>query len=241
MEFIIPINKIALGGKELTNVKISISDKYLFIIGMGIDGTYEEHLLEVNGEDSRYILNEIIGYVDEALDELDSLLSNLAGVLSVDVRPAYFITQDIVGNVLGRLRAHEERLNAIGNGWRRILDSVRIGRVNYQLRGRSPLYVIYSGNNVTLNLVSEPIIDPTVELITYTEGKATGIVRIRVGEDLVVKVDLRSASAPILLAQVEDFNGLNENITNVLSRAYSIINIHINGLLGIMRKRGVIA
>ncbi|WP_054850290.1 hypothetical protein [Vulcanisaeta sp. JCM 14467] len=117
---------------------------------------------------------------------------------------------------------------------------MRLGKASISLAGSDRIYVTHSGNNITLNLVAEPIEGGVIEVITYTEGKVTGIVRVRVGEDVVVKVDIRSPSSMIILSQARDMNRLGSQLANLLPRIKDQVVKHVDELLGIMRRYGTI-
>ncbi len=232
------MGRLSLGGRVLTNALLSISNKYLFVMGMGPDGDYEEHLIEVSSGEAAGIIEAGIDYLTELMGVLDLLLVGLGHELGAELT-LKSLPQDPIPRVINWLSTHEGYLNTLGNAWRRLLDGARIGRVDYRLRGRDAVYVIYSGNNITLNLVAEPVVKPLIELTTYTEGKATGVVRVRVGEDVVAKVDLRSFSAFTLLAQIDDqdLRNLPPQLSTKLGEAYPIIMDHVGKLMGIIRGR----
>jgi hypothetical protein len=240
MEFLVPLSSVSVGGRTLNNVKLSISDKYVFIIGIGPDGSYEERLLETNGDDVRKIIDENIDYFRKLLDKLDGLVIGIGREVNVDIAMKNIELKDPIQYLINRLSNHDEYLKLVGDGWRRVLDSTRLGRVSEGLAGGDRIYVTHIGNNITLNLVAEPIEGGFIEVITYTEGKVTGIVRVRVGEDVVVKTDIRSPSSLIILSQARDINKLSDKLTGTLLRVKDHVTNTVNELLMIMRTYGVI-
>ncbi len=148
---------------------------------------------------------------------------------------------DPIQYLMKRLNNHDEYLKLVGDGWRRVLDSTRLGKVSISLAGSDRIYVTHSGNNVTLNLVAEPIESGVIEVITYTEGKVTGgIVRVRVGEDVVVKVDIRSTSSLIILSQARDIDRLGSPFINLMPKVKDHVVRYVNEILDVMRRYGVI-
>lgn len=156
MEFLAPLNSVNVGGRLLSNAKVSISDKYVFIIGIGPDGSYEERLLEINSDEAKQIINSNRDYLSELLDILDELIISIGREVNININKRNIETGDPVQYLVKRLNNHDEYLKLIGDGWRRILDSVRLGKVSISLTGGDRIYVTHSGNNVTLNLVAEP-------------------------------------------------------------------------------------
>ncbi len=240
MELITPLGSVSIGGRSLSDAVASISDRYVFVIGIGPDGDYEERLLEVNGEDARQLITNYRDYLTELLNVLDELVISLGQELGVAISAGRTEAGDPVQYVIRRLNAHDEYLRLVGDGWRRILDSTRLGRVSISLASPGRVYVTHSGNNITLNLVAEPIENGVIEVVTYTEGKATGIVRVRVGEDIVVKVDIRSPSSMIILSQARDIDRLGNPLNNLLPRVRDRVTKYVNELLGVMRRYGVV-
>ncbi|GAB6946116.1 hypothetical protein JCM16161A_02460 [Vulcanisaeta sp. JCM 16161] len=240
MEFLAPLNSVNVGGRLLSNAKVSISDKYVFIIGIGPDGSYEERLLEINSDEAKQIINSNRDYLSELLDILDELIISIGREVNININKRNIETGDPVQYLVKRLNNHDEYLKLIGDGWRRILDSVRLGKVSISLTGGDRIYVTHSGNNVTLNLVAEPIEGGIIEVITYTEGKVTGIVRVRVGEDVVVKVDIRSPSSLIILSQARDSDRLGSPFINLMPRVRDHVIKYVNEILGVMRRYGAI-
>ena len=240
MEFLAPLGTVSIAGRTLSNVKASISDKYVFIIGIGPDGSYEERLLEVNSDEVRKIINEHIDYFKELLDKLDELVMGIGREVNVNITMKNIELRDPVQYIINRLNNHDEYLRLAGDGWRRVLDSTRLGRISKSLTGGDRIYVTHSGNNITLNLVAEPIEDGVIEIITYTEGKVTGIVRVRVGEDIVVKVDIRSPSSLIILSQAKDLDRLGKPFTELMPRVRDHVIKYVDEILSIMRRYGAI-
>jgi len=74
MEFIVPMGTVSISGRVISNTKVSISDKYVFVMGIGPDGTYEERLLEVGSNDVAVLISGSIDYLRKLLDLLDNLL-----------------------------------------------------------------------------------------------------------------------------------------------------------------------
>ena len=240
MEFIAPLGTQVFRGKVLSNVKVSITDKYLLIIGVGPDNTYEEYLLEIDSEEARIIIINNINYIKELFSALNSLIYEIGLELNANLSISNIELTDPLQYVLKALRQHDDYLKVVGDAWRRILDGIKLGKVTISLPGQDRIYVTHSGNNVTLNLVAEPIEGGVIEVITYTEGKVTGVVRVRVGEDIVVKVDIRSPSSLIILSQARDVNRLDSQLANLLPRVRDQVVKHVNELLGVMRKYGAI-
>ena len=240
MEFLAPLGSVNVGGRVLSNAKVSISDRYVFIIGVGPDGSYEERLLEINSDDARQIITNNKDYFNELLNELDELIINIGREVNVNISRKSIEPEDPIQYLIKRLNSHDEYLRLVGDGWRRILDSVRLGKVSISLAGSDSIYVTHSGNNITLNLVAEPIEGGVIEVITYTEGKVTGIVRVRVGEDVVVKVDIRSPSSLIILSQAKDHDKLGKPFTELMPRVRNHVIKYVDEVLRVMRKYGVI-
>jgi hypothetical protein len=231
VEFIVPVGRVVLGGRVVGDARLSITERCLFLIGLGPDGSYEERLLEIHGEESRAIIKERLGYMAQLLDELDALVLGVGRELGIDVGTGVHTQGDPVDYLLSRLRVHGDYLNLVGNGWRRILDSSRLGRVNLLLSA-PVVYVTHSGNNITLNLVLEPIEDAVIKVSTYTENKVVGSVRIRVREDTVAKVDIRSVSALMILAQAK--GGLGGALGEAVNRVSGLVKTRAEKLREIM-------
>jgi hypothetical protein len=240
MEFIVPMGTIRVGGRVLRDARVSISNKYVFVIGVGPDGTYEERLLEIGSDEARDVISGGINYLRELLDSLDKLLGDVGREVNVNIAMRRVEIDDPIKYLLMRLNMQDEYLKLVGDGWRRILDSARLGRVSKTLVGENRLYVIYSGNNITLNLVAEPIEGGLVEVSTYTEGKATGVVRVRVGEDVVVKTDIRSPSTLLIISQTKNPEELGRAISEVAIRVRGHVIDCVNRLLNIMRGYGAL-
>ncbi|MGC8543013.1 MAG: hypothetical protein ACP5NQ_03645 [Vulcanisaeta sp.] len=240
MEFLVPLGSVVIGGRPLSNVRASISDKYVFIIGIGPDGSYEERLLEVGSDETRQVINNYKDYLSELLNRLDEFIVSVGREVGVDISMRSVVIEDAVQLLIKRLSNHDEYLRIVGDGWRRILDSVRLGKVSISLTGYDKIYATHSGNNITLNLVAEPIEGGVIEVITYTEGKVTGVVRVRVNEDVVVKVDIRSPSSLIILSQAKDINKLGGALANLLPRVRNHVIKYVDEILSIMKKYGVI-
>jgi hypothetical protein len=240
MEFIVPMGTVRIGDRELSNTRISISDKYVFVMGIGPDGTYEERLLEVGSGDAAVLIGSSIDYLRKLLDLLDNLLVEVGREVGVNVMTKHVEIEDAVRYLLARLGVQGEYLRVVGDGWRRILDSARLGRVGKALVGEDRIYVIYSGNNITLNLVAEPIEGGIVEVVTYTEGKVTGVTKVRVGEDVVVKTDIRSPSSLLILSQTKNPEQLGTAISDVAVRVRGHVVDYANKLLNVMRSYGTI-
>ncbi|WP_054850291.1 hypothetical protein [Vulcanisaeta sp. JCM 14467] len=85
MEFLTPLGSVNVGGRVLSNAKVSISDKYVFIIGVGPDGSYEERLLEINSDDARQIITNNKDYFNELLNKLDELIINIGREINVNI------------------------------------------------------------------------------------------------------------------------------------------------------------
>mgnify|MGYP001773014003 FL=1 len=240
MELLAPLGSVNVGGRLLSNAKISISDRYVFIIGVGPDGSYEERLLEINSDDARQIITNNKDYFNELLNKLDELIINIGREVNVNISTKNIEPGDPIQYLIKRLNNHDEYLRLVGDGWRRILDSVRLGKVSISLAGSDRIYVTHSGNNITLNLVAEPIEGGVIEVITYTEGKVTGVIRVRVGEDIVVKVDIRSPSSLIILSQAKDHDKLGKPFTELMPRVKNHVIKYVDEILSIMRKYGAI-
>ncbi|ADN51807.1 hypothetical protein [Vulcanisaeta distributa] len=240
MEFLAPLGSVNVGGRLLSNAKVSISDKYVFIIGIGPDGSYEERLLEINSDEARQVISNNKDYFNELLDKLDELIISIGREVNVNINVKNVESGDPIQYLMKRLNNHDEYLKLVGDGWRRVLDSTRLGKVSISLAGSDRIYVTHSGNNVTLNLVAEPIDGGVIEVITYTEGKVTGIVRVRVGEDVVVKVDIRSTSSLIILSQARDIDRLGSPFINLMPRVKDHVIKYVNEILDVMRRYGVI-
>ncbi|MFP3281334.1 MAG: hypothetical protein RXO76_09755, partial [Vulcanisaeta sp.] len=149
MEFIVPMGTVRVGDRELSNTRISISDRYVFVMGIGPDGTYEERLLEVGSGDAAVLIGSSIDYLRKLLDLLDNLLVEVGREVGVNVMTKHVEIEDAVRYLLVRLGVQGEYLRIVGDGWRRILDSAKLGRVGKALVGEDRIYVIYSGNNIT--------------------------------------------------------------------------------------------
>ena len=240
MEFIAPLGAQVFRGKVLNNVKVSITDKYLLIIGVGPDNTYEEHLLEIGSEEARTIIINNINYIKELFSTLNNMIYEIGLELNANFSISNIELTDPLQYVLNTLRQHDDYLKIVGDAWRRILDGIKLGKVTISLPGQDKIYVTHSGNNVTLNLVAEPIEDGVIEIITYTEGKVTGIVRVRVGEDVVVKVDIRSPSSLVILSQAKDLDKLGKPFTELMPRVRDHVIKYVDEILSIMRRYGVI-
>ena len=240
MEFLAPLGSARIGDRVLSNVRVSISDKYVFIIGVGPDGSYEERLMEISSDEARQVISDNMNYLKELLDKIDELVMGIGREVNVNITMKSIEPREPVQYVINRLSNHDEYLRLVGDGWRRILDSIRLGRTSRNLIGHDRIYVTHSGNNITLNLVAEPIEGGTIEVITYTEGRATGIVRVRVGEDVIVKTDIRSPSSLIILSQAKDPGQLNEKLANLLISVRAHVINTVNELLGVMRHYGVV-
>lgn len=235
MEFIAPLGTQAFRGRVLRDTRISITGKYLLLIGIGPDNTYEEHLLEMDSEEARMIIINNINYIRELFNTLNKMVREIGLELNTNLPISNIESTDPLQYVLNALRQHDDYLKAIGDAWRKILDGIKLGRTTNLLLGRDRIYAVYSGNNVTLNLVAEPIEDGVIEIITYTEGKATGIVRVKVGEDVIVKTDIRSPSSLIILSQARDMSKLNDRLVNILVRVRGHVINYVNELLNVMR------
>ncbi len=240
MEFLAPLSPVRIGDRGLSNVRVSISDKYVFIIGIGPDGGYEERLMEIGSDDARQVINNNMNYFRDILDKIDELVINIGREIGVDIKTKNTSSGDPIQYLINRLSDHDEYLRLVGNGWRRILDSIRLGRISRNLTGYDRIYVTHGGNNITLNLVAEPIEGGIIEVITYTEGKTTGIVRVRIGEDVVIKADIKSPSSLIILSQARDPCQLSEKLTNLLISVRGHVINAVNELLGIMKHYGVV-
>ena len=240
MEFIAPLGTQVFRGKVLNNVKVSITDKYLLIIGVGPDNTYEEHLLEIGSEEARTIIINNINYIKELFSTLNNMIYEIGLELNANFSISNIELTDPLQYVLNALRQHDDYLKVVGDAWRRILDGIKLGKVTISLPGQDRIYVTHSGNNVTLNLVAEPIEDGVIEIITYTEGKVTGIVRVRVGEDVVVKVDIRSPSSLVILSQAKDLDRLGKPFTELMPRVRDHVIKYVDEILSIMRRYGAI-
>jgi hypothetical protein len=240
MEFIVPMGTIKVRDRTLINTKASINEKHLFLIGIGPDNTYEERLLEINDEESIRIISNNINYLRALLDKLDEFLLNVSHELKINITLKNTETNDPIKYLLTRLNLHDTYLRTIGDGWRRILDNAKLGKTNKVLTGADEIFIIYSGNNITLNLITEPIKNSLVEVITYTEGKATGIVRVRVCEDIIAKTDIRSPSSLFIISQTKNPHELNETISNTANKVRTHIINYVNDLLNIMKNHNTL-
>ncbi|BDR92738.1 hypothetical protein [Vulcanisaeta souniana] len=240
MEFLVPLSPVRIGDRVLSNARASISSKYVFIIGVGPDGSYEERLMEISSDDAKQVISGNMSYFRDLLDKLDELVINIGHEVGVDIKIRNTSSGDPIQYLINRLSNHDEYLRFTGDGWRRILDSIGLGRTSKGLTGSDRIYVTHSGNNITLNLVAEPIEGGVIEVTTYTEGKATGIVRVRAGEDVVVKTDIRSPSSLIILSQVRDPHQLGEGLADLLINVRGRVINAVNELLSIMRTHGAV-
>jgi len=232
MEFIVPVGDVRLGERVITDTKLSLSEKYLLIIGTGRDGMYEERILGLDEELTKLLLIEKLNYLRNLLDELDALIIDLGRELGVELGLREPSQEEPVNYLISRLRLHDGYLNTVGNGWRRILDSAGIGKARLTLTAPT-LYITHVGNNITLNLVLEPVENPVVDVSTYTEGKVVGNVRVRVGEDVVAKMDVRSLSSLIIISQTREGSMI---IGDVASRVSVHVKSRVRRIIDIMRK-----
>ena len=222
MEIIIPITKISINNVKLIDAILMIKNSTLYLIGTDENGMYSEYVYTLHNDFSQKILMRIESKLKNVIDELNSLLKHTALIFGKEFD--VMLSDDIIKVVNDHLRY----LDRVASLWRAFLDSVRLGRLSLTLRA-DKLYVPYISHSLTLHYVKEPFSNALVEMNILTERKVSGNVRIKVGEDLIAKMEIRTLSAMYVLSQT-DLGNMPNQIVETLIKVRDVLYQHVDRL-----------
>ncbi|GEM_PF-6912022 len=222
MEVIIPITKISISNVKLIDAILMIKNSILYLIGTDENGMYSEYVYALHSDFSQKILERIKSRLKDIINELNNLLKRTASIFNKELD----ITLN--DNITKIVNDHLKYLDKVAELWRAFLDSVRLGRLSLTLRA-DKLYIPYISHSLTLHYVKEPFSNALVEMNILTERKVSGNVRIKVGEDIIAKMEIRTLSAMYVLSQT-DLRNVPNQIIETLAKIKDVLYQHIDRL-----------